>query len=748
MRLNRLLYFFALLLALPLAGYGQTVPVAPNMLLDIGEMYADLSPSILKFDAQGNIYVAGNYNSSNSVDFDPSAGVTKLTQPSGGFVAKYSAAGALVWVKSLEERFMRGGSEANGLDIDRNGNITVIGRRTPLREIDPYFDHNFYSDAFILHLDNNGNVLWEKFIESGNKGLPTGRNEVNIYIDEEIGYKVASDDAGNLIAVYTFGGSPDVDGKITAKGNNDGLVVKYDPNGNVIWKFSLGATGGVNNSALAALVDKDNNIIIAGYTNGTVNYNPLGAPVNITKNSDMFIAKYSPAGILLWVKSIDGYMVDYNIKLALDGQDNIYINGAFTSPIDFGVAPALNPKTYQDVFIAKYSSGGNLLYHKSIGGVDAYTANRGVVAGPDGSLYLTGSIKGKVDFDPSASVSEVNSNGTVSTYLAKYDDNGNYQWVFSIPSNNNADALSIIRLGTGDFVTNGVQYVNVNSSNEILLTGSFHGTVNFDGTGCGVSNMTQQGVQGRYDMFIVRYVPTTLTPITNNAIAAPAVNNICPDDDPGLITGSIPVGNVYTYQWQQSSNNIAFTDIPGAVSQDFDPPVITATTYYRRRLVSSVCAAPNISNVVTVTLSKPATVNTITAPVVISFCNAGDAGLIRGSVPQANGTVDYQWQQSIDNVTFTHISGATAKDYDPPSTGVTTYYRRLINNTPCSIGVPGNTVTITIIPIPIPTVSAEQTVCVGDGVTLNATGGTRYSWSPATGLSSASGASPVATPNL
>jgi gliding motility-associated-like protein len=724
MRLNRLVYFLAVLLTLPVSGFGQTVPVAPNMLLDMGGLGASVTSTILKFDAQGNIYVTGNYGNLYAIDFGSSAGVINPGVDNAGyFVAKYSTAGALVWV-----RVFGGGTlaEVNGLDVDRNGNITVIGRIPPHQKGTKPLAFNW--DAFIWHLDNNGDVLWKKLIDDDGDG-------------NQIGYKVASDDAGNVIAVFSYTVLAKAEGTITAKGATDGLVVKYDTNGNVIWKFNLGATGGYDNSALEALVDKDNNIIIAGYTKGTVNYNPLGTPVNVTADNSIFLAKYSPDGILQWIKSINGYMVNYNMTLALDGQDNIYINGSINEPINFGGTQTLTPIGDQDIFIAKYSSAGNLLYHKNMGGTGATMLNRGMVAGPDNSLYLTGNFTGKVDLDPSSSVAELNSNGAISMFLAKYDDNGNYQWAFRV-----ADIVGFGKTLSfnfaGELLRIGAMYVNVNSSNEIFVTGQFQSTVNFDGTGCGVSNMTAKGS----DMFIVRYTATTTVPVINNTATAPAVNTICPGDDPGLITGSAPIGNNYTYQWQQSLDNKNFTDITGALLKDFDPPAITATTYYRRSILTSVCAAPNVSNVITVNFIKPILDNSIVAPSVNSFCNAGNASLIRGYTPQAVGNVDYQWQQSTDNVTFTDIGGATAKDYDPLSASVTTYYRRLITNSPCNIRTPGNTVTITINPLPIATVSAEQTICPGQSATLNATGGTRYSWSPATGLSATDIASPIATP--
>jgi gliding motility-associated-like protein len=739
MRYNIVFYFFALLLTLPVCGFGQKVPVAPSMLLDIGGSNANVYAADMKSDAQGNTYVTGKFRDTyNTMDFDPSAGVTALGLNYSGFIAKYSAAGALVWVKPFT-------GDGNGLDIDRNGNITVIGLRPSEKAVT---NVNSYLDAFTLHLDNNGNVLWEKLIKSGSKDIPVDPNRLITYQDVQTGYNVASDDAGNLIAVFTFGGSPDVEGIVTAKGTGDGLVVKYDTNGNVIWKFNLGATGPFSNSALETLVDKDNNIVVAGYTDGTVNYNPLGTPFNVTAENTMFLAKYSPAGILQWIKTINANANRNNVKLALDSQDNIYINGSFNYQIDFGVAPTLTAKGFQDIFIAKYSSGGNLLYHKSIGASGATMLNAGLATGPDNSLYLTGNFTGKVDVDPSPSVSELSSNGTIDMLLAKYDDNGNYKWAFRVPG---IAALSDrINLSFGEFLPYGFKDVTINSSNEIFVNGTFQLTVNFNGTGCGVNSMTAKNdydpKSGFADMFIVRYTPTIEIPITNNTATAPVVTDICLGADPSLITGSVPVGDNYTYQWQQSLDNKTFTDITDAVSKDFDPPVIPASTYYRRRLVTSECAVPNISNVVNFTLLETATLNTITAPAVIGFCNAGDAGLIRGSVPKAVGDVDYQWQQSTDNISFTNINGATAKDYDPQLVGITTFYRRLITNLPCTTGMPSNTITITITSVPIPTISAEQTVCIGNAVTITATGGIRYLWSPAAGLSGTDVASPTAAP--
>ncbi len=58
--------------------------------------------------------------------------------------------------------------------------------------------------------------------------------------------------------------------------------------------------------------------------------------------------------------------------------------------------------------------------------------------------------------------------------------------------------------------------------------------------------------------------------------------------------------------------------------------------------------------------------------------NGADAGGGNG------GIIEYQWQQSQDNVNFLDIPGATALTYDPPGIAQTTYFRRAAKRSTCS----------------------------------------------------------------
>jgi hypothetical protein len=197
-------------------------------------------------------------------------------------------------------------------------------------------------------------------------------------------------------------------------------------------------------------------------------------------------------------------------------------------------------------------------------------------------------------------------------------------------------------------------------------------------------------------------VTITITPSTlaNNTLTAPATTTFCGSGDAASITGSTPTGGSgsYTYQWQSSTDNTSFGDISGETSKDFNPPSVSATTYYRRLVTSGACS-PNESSSVTITIT-PSTLanNTLTAPATTTFCGSGDAASITGSTPTGgSGSYTYQWQSSTDNTSFGDISGETSKDFNPPSVSATTYYRRLVTTGSCSPNE-SSSVTITITP--------------------------------------------------
>jgi hypothetical protein len=102
-------------------------------------------------------------------------------------------------------------------------------------------------------------------------------------------------------------------------------------------------------------------------------------------------------------------------------------------------------------------------------------------------------------------------------------------------------------------------------------------------------------------------VTITVQPaLGSNTLTAPATasfNTATGNATP--ITGSTPTGGsgTYNYQWQNSTNNVSFTNIATAsTSKDYDPPSISTTTYYRRLVSSGACTTDNVSSSVAISI--------------------------------------------------------------------------------------------------------------------------------------------------
>ncbi len=155
---------------------------------------------------------------------------------------------------------------------------------------------------------------------------------------------------------------------------------------------------------------------------------------------------------------------------------------------------------------------------------------------------------------------------------------------------------------------------------------------------------------------------------------------------PATITASVATngncGTSYVYQWQSSTNNITFTDISGATAQNLSFTVAqTQMKYYRRK--TSCSSEIQYTGSVTVTVAvqlnggsitstnQSIAYNTVPAVITATIATNGNCG----------SSYVYQWQSSVDNVTFTNISGATAQNLTLTAQTQTKYYRR---KTTCS----------------------------------------------------------------
>jgi gliding motility-associated-like protein len=163
-------------------------------------------------------------------------------------------------------------------------------------------------------------------------------------------------------------------------------------------------------------------------------------------------------------------------------------------------------------------------------------------------------------------------------------------------------------------------------------------------------------------------------------------DTICAGQQPGLITGSSPKGGngVYTYNWEQSSDGIIWTNASGTRdAKNYQPPVLTQTTHYRRIVTSQDIVDNSLS--VKIYVYPAITGNTITGT--DTLCYNLSAGPVIGSIPPTlsggNGNFTYKWLYSTNGTVWDtiHSGSATSADYDPDALTATRYYKRYVQST-------------------------------------------------------------------
>lgn len=232
-------------------------------------------------------------------------------------------------------------------------------------------------------------------------------------------------------------------------------------------------------------------------------------------------------------------------------------------------------------------------------------------------------------------------------------------------------------------------------------------------------------------------VAITVTPaLTAGSIAAD--QTVCAGSPVAPLTGTAPATGgtgTFAYQWESSLDNTTWGAISGATGESFTPGPLTATTYFRRQVRSGPCAS--LSSTVTITVAPALTAGGIAANQ--ALCAGGTPAPLTSETP-ATGAADniaYQWELSVDNITWTPISSANGPAYAPAQLSVTTYFRRQASSGTTCAPVFSNVITITVAPaLTAGTIAADQTVCAGAPVvpltsTAPATGGTgtfTYQW--------------------
>lgn len=155
----------------------------------------------------------------------------------------------------------------------------------------------------------------------------------------------------------------------------------------------------------------------------------------------------------------------------------------------------------------------------------------------------------------------------------------------------------------------------------------------------------------------------TVTPQLDGGLITSDNSSVHLDSIPeNILTTPASGGNcngAYTYQWQGSVDNIAFWNLAGATSQNYQPPALSNTSYYRRK--TSCNQETAFTDTLTISIIQPLDPGCIyTANQVILYDSLPDSLFATpASFGDCNASFQYQWQSSPDNIYFRDMPGET-----------------------------------------------------------------------------------------
>ncbi len=364
-------------------------------------------------DQLGNVYVTGESYATWGSPVNPHAG------SSDAFVAKFDSDGELVW-----NTFMGSADYDAGEDIavDQSGNVYVTGYSWATWG-SPVNPHAGDSDAFVVKLNGNGNLVWNTFMGS---------------VDSNPSRAITIDQSGNVYVAGTSWatwGSP----VNPYAGGEDAFVAQLDGSGNLVWNTFMGS--GSEDRGKDITLDQSGNVYVTGYSRAT-----WGSPVNPHAGDyDVFAAELDGSGNLVWNTFIGSVDIDIGYGVAVDQSGNVYVTGeswlTWSSPV--------NPHAGDyDVFVAELDGSGNLVWNTFIGSAHS-DSGHDIAVDQSGKVYVTG-------YSRATWGSPVNPHaGWYDAFVTGLDGSGNLVWNTFMGSANNEWGFGIAIDQSGNMCVTG-----------------------------------------------------------------------------------------------------------------------------------------------------------------------------------------------------------------------------------------------------------------------------------------------------
>jgi hypothetical protein len=269
-------------------------------------------------------------------------------------------------------------------------------------------------------------------------------------------------------------------------------VAANNPDGIPLWIKSFG--GKLDDFATAITGDPEGNLYITGVFTDTAQFENQTI---FTKGADVFVAKISPKGNLIWVNKLETSGTAIPQAIAVTDQGGVYIGGLYSGSYDasikrqMGMTDGFVTKldwqgtvswtkvmggsgfdeitmlstdpwgrvvaagVYDQIlyveerelvgnsskssFAVRLEATGDILWTKSFSGFDAQSQISDAVTDVQGTVYLTGKFSGETQFTDQVQISK----GQTDVFVCAIKTDGQVQWISTLGGDNVDEGMSI-----------------------------------------------------------------------------------------------------------------------------------------------------------------------------------------------------------------------------------------------------------------------------------------------------------------
>jgi hypothetical protein len=411
----------------------------------------------------GSLAVTGTFFGEVTFGADDRSAVT-LTSATGAdediFLARYDSVGVLKWAARA------GGAESDygmGVATGADNGVLVSGeffgeasfgagerRETTIVPIDGV------EGMFVAMYDSAGTLDWARHAD----GPGT-----------DVGASVAALADGSAVVTgafqreIVFGQGEPHEVTLTATGTGSPLpateafVAKYTPLGTLAWAKPAGGAGFDEGSAVTAL--SDGGVVVAGaFEFEAVFGRGETGQVVLSGGLDMFVARFTPTGRVVWARRAGGTGTTHATGVAVLADGGVVVTGGFSRDASFGEgelrAVTLHSFGSEDVFVAKYDPSGMLAWAEQAGSAYTDTGNA-VAVFADGSIALAGAFSGPAVFGGTrAREIKLETAGASDIFVARYDPSGAPVWATRAGGAGSDYARGVTVLADGTLAMTGI----------------------------------------------------------------------------------------------------------------------------------------------------------------------------------------------------------------------------------------------------------------------------------------------------